>query len=146
MVLCLHKTKTEFLVFVGLEALQQLVCLNISNNQISSFTSLEPITKIISLKVLDLSCNEIGARSIDTTRYICSSPFSHKVEPCEAFEACRKKNVNVEEFWDAILFFKSLNLVQLDIKGNAVADKDNFRTVVTTLSPSLKWLDGACVH
>ncbi|CAM0883411.1 unnamed protein product [Alopecurus aequalis] len=129
----------------GLEALQQLVCLKISNNQISSFTSLEPLTKIISLKVLDLSFNEIGARSIDTTRYICSSPFSHKAEPGEAFEACRKKNVHVEEFWDAILFFKSLSLTQLGIKGNAVADKDDFRTVVTTLSPSLKWLDGARV-
>ncbi|CAM0909399.1 unnamed protein product [Alopecurus aequalis] len=130
----------------GLEALQQLVCLNISNNQISSFTTLEPITKIVSLKALDLSFNEIGAHSIDTTRYICSSPFSHKAEPCKAFEACRKKNVNVEEFWDAILFFKSLNLAQLDIKGNAVADKDSFRTLVTTLSPSLKWLDGTRVH
>uniref|UniRef100_A0ACD5ZEN0 Uncharacterized protein n=2 Tax=Avena sativa TaxID=4498 RepID=A0ACD5ZEN0_AVESA len=128
----------------GLEALQQLVCLNISNNQISSFTSLEPLTKIISLKALDLSFNQIGAHPIDTTRYICSSPFSHKVQSCEAFEECRKKNVDVEDFWDAILFFKSVNLVQLDIKGNAVNDK--FRTVVTTLSPSLKWLDGTCVH
>ena len=133
-------------MFSGLEALQQLVCLNISNNQISSFTSLEPLTKIISLKVLDVSFNDIGARSIDTTRYNCSSPFSHKVEPCEAFQACRKKNIVVEEFWDAILFFKSVNLAQLDIKGNAVADKDDFRTVVTTLSPSLKWLDGTSVH
>lgn len=130
----------------GLEALQQLVCLNISNNQISGFTSLEPLTKIISLKVLDLSCNEIGAHSIDTARYICLSPFSHKVEPCDAFEECRKKNINVEEFWDAILFFKSVNLVQLDVKGNAVANKDTFRTVVMTLSPSLKFLDGTCVH
>jgi geranylgeranyl transferase type-2 subunit alpha len=51
----------------------------------------------------------------------------------------------VEEFWDVILFFKSIKLVQLDIKGNAVADKDDFRTLVTTVSP-LKWLDGACVH
>ncbi|KAM0900569.1 hypothetical protein ACQ4PT_020559 [Festuca glaucescens] len=131
----------------GLEALQQLACLNISNNQISSFTSLEPLTKIVSLKALDLSFNQIGAHPIDTTRYICSSPFSHKGEPCEeAFEACRKKNIDVEEFWDAILFFKSVKLVQLDIKGNAVADKDDFRTVVTTLSASLKWLDGTCVH
>jgi geranylgeranyl transferase type-2 subunit alpha len=152
-------------MFSGLEALQQLACLNISNNQISSFTSLEPLTKIVSLKALDLSFNQIGAHPIDTTRYIYSSPFSHKGEPCEeafeacrkknshkgepceeAFEACRKKNIDVEEFWDAILFFKSVKLVQLDIKGNAVADKDDFRTVVTTLNPSLKWLDGTCVH
>jgi geranylgeranyl transferase type-2 subunit alpha len=133
-------------MFSGLEALQQLVCLNISNNQISSFTSLEPLTKIISLKALDLSSNQIGAHPIDTTRYVCSSPFSHKGESCDAFEECRKKNINVEEFWDAILFFKSLDLAQLDIKGNAVADKDDLRTVVTTLSPSLKWLDGTCVH
>lgn len=83
---------------------------------------------------------------IDTTRYMCSSPFSHKIERCEAFEECRKKNVNVEDFWDAILFFKSVNLVQLDIKGNAIADKDSFAAVVTTLNPSLKWLDGTCIH
>jgi geranylgeranyl transferase type-2 subunit alpha len=132
-------------MFSGLEAFQQLACLKISNNQISSFTSLEPLTKIISLKALDLSFNQIGAHAIDTTRYICSSPFSHKGEPCEAFEACRKKNIDVDEFWDVILFFKSIKLVQLDIKGNAVADKDDFRTLVTTVSP-LKWLDGTCVH
>ncbi|RLM55928.1 hypothetical protein C2845_PM10G18980 [Panicum miliaceum] len=130
----------------GLEALQQLVSLNISNNQISSFTALEPLTKIISLKVLDLSFNEIGAHSIDTTRYICSSPFSHKVEACEAFEECRKKSINVEEYWDAILFFASLKLAQLDIKGNAVASKVDFRTLVTMLIPSLKWLNGECAN
>ena len=132
--------------FSGLEALQQLVCLNISNNQISSFTSLEPLTKIVSLKALDLSFNKIGAHLIDTTSYMCSSPFSHKVERCEAFEECRKKSVNVEEFWDAILFFKSMDLVQLDFKGNAVADKDSIAAVVSTLSPSLKWLNGTCIH
>ncbi|XP_062178392.1 geranylgeranyl transferase type-2 subunit alpha 1 [Phragmites australis] len=130
----------------GLEALQQLVCLNISNNRISSFTALESLTKIISLKVLDLSYNDIGAHSIDTTRYICSSPFSHKVEACESFEECQKKNINVEEYWEAILLFKYLKLAQLDIKGNAVASKENFRTLVMTLIPSLKWLDGECVH
>jgi len=130
----------------GLEALQQLVSLNISNNQISSFTALEPLTKIISLKVLDLSFNKIGAHSIDTTRYICSSPFSHKVEACEAFEECRKKSINVEEYWDAILFFETLKLAQLDIKGNAVASKEDFRTLVPMLIPSLKWLDGECAN
>ncbi|XP_006657246.1 geranylgeranyl transferase type-2 subunit alpha 1 [Oryza brachyantha] len=130
----------------GLESLQQLVCLNLSNNQISSFTALEPLTKIISLKVLDLSSNEIGTHPIDTARYICPSPFSHKVEACEAFEECLKKNINVEEFWDAILLFKNVNLVQLCLEGNAVANKEGFMTLVVTLNPSLKWLDGACVH
>lgn len=136
----------NFLFFQGLEALQQLVSLNISNNQISSFTALEPLTKIMFLKVLDLSFNEIGAHSIDTTRYICSSPFSHKIEACEAFEQCQKKNISVEEYWDAILFFKSLKLKQLDIEGNAIASKENFRTLVMELIPSLKWFDGECVN
>ncbi|CAN6215935.1 unnamed protein product [Urochloa humidicola] len=130
----------------GLEALQQLVSLNISNNHISSFTALEPLTKIIFLKALDLSFNEIGAHSIDTTRYVCSSPFSHKIQACEAFVECQKKNVNVEEYWDTILFFKSLKLAQLDIKGNAVASKENFRTLVMMLNPSLKWLNGECIN
>ncbi|AQK81461.1 Geranylgeranyl transferase type-2 subunit alpha 1 [Zea mays] len=127
----------------GLEALQRLVFLNISNNQISSFTALEPLTKIISLKVLDLSFNEIGAHSIDTARYICPSPFSHKTEASEAFEEYQEvNNINVTEYWDAILFFRSLKLAQLDIRGNAVASKDGFRTLVVTLIPCLKWFDG----
>ncbi|AQK66082.1 Geranylgeranyl transferase type-2 subunit alpha 1 [Zea mays] len=130
----------------GLEALQHLVFLNISNNQISGFTALESLTKIISLKVLDLSFNKIGAHSIDTTRYICSSPFSHKMEASEAFEAYQKVNINVEEYWDAILFFRSLKLAQLDIKGNAVASKENFRTIVMMLIPCLKWFDGEDVN
>ncbi|CAL5041336.1 unnamed protein product [Urochloa decumbens] len=130
----------------GLEALQQLVSLNISNNHISNFTALEPLTKIIFLKALDLSFNEIGVHSIDTTRYICSSPFSHKIQECEAFVECQKKDINVEEYWDAILFFKSLKLAQLDIKGNAVASKENFRTLVMTLIPSLKWLNSECIN
>ncbi|KAJ1260413.1 hypothetical protein BS78_10G230200 [Paspalum vaginatum] len=130
----------------GLEALQQLVLLNISNNQISSFTALEPLTKLISLKVLNLSFNKIGDHSIDKTRYICSSPFSHKVEACEAFEVCQKENINVEEYWDAILFFKSLKLAQLDIKGNAVASKENLKTLVMTIIPCLKWFNGERVN
>ncbi|KAG8074906.1 hypothetical protein GUJ93_ZPchr0006g45685 [Zizania palustris] len=130
----------------GLEALQHLICLNVSNNQISSFTALKPLTEMLSLKVLDLSFNKIGAHPINTTRYVCPSPFSHKVEACEAFEECQKKHINVEEFWDAILFFKHVNLVQLGFEGNAIANKENFRTLVVTLNPSIKWLDGACVH
>ncbi|XP_066369826.1 geranylgeranyl transferase type-2 subunit alpha 1-like isoform X2 [Miscanthus floridulus] len=130
----------------GLEALQHLMFLNISNNQISSFTALEPLMKIISLKVLDLSFNKIGAHSIDTTRYICSSPFSHKIKASEAFEEYQKVNINVEEYWDAIRFFRSLKLAQLDIKGNEIASKENFRTLVVTLIPCLKWFDGEDVN
>ena len=126
--------------------MQHLAFLNISNNQISSFTALEPLTKIISLKVLDLSFNKIGAHSIDTTRYICSSPFSHKIEASEAFEEYQKVNINVEEYWDTILFFRSLKLAQLDIKGNEIASKENFRTLVVTLIPCLKWFDGEDVN
>ncbi|GJM95957.1 hypothetical protein PR202_ga12753 [Eleusine coracana subsp. coracana] len=136
----------NFLFFKGLQALQHLLCLNLSNNCISSFTALEPLTKIISLKVLDLSFNQIKAHPIDTTRYICPSPSSHKVEACEAFEECQKKNINVEEYWDDILFFNSLNLAQFNVKGNVIASKENFRTLVMMLIPSLKWLDGECVH
>ncbi|KAL5226129.1 hypothetical protein ABZP36_012768, partial [Zizania latifolia] len=116
----------------------------LERQQQSDHTALKPLTEIISLKVLDLSFNEIGTHSINTTRYICPSPFSHKVEACEAFEECQKKNINAEQFWDAILFFKHVNLVQLGVEGNAIASMENFRTLVVTLNPSIKWLDGAC--
>nr|ACG47505.1 hypothetical protein [Zea mays] len=58
----------------------------------------------------------------------------------------KKVNINVEEYWDAILFFRSLKLAQLDIKGNAVASKENFRTIVMMLIPCLKWFDGEDVN
>jgi hypothetical protein len=51
-----------------------------------------------------------------------------------------------DKYWDAIMFFKSVNLAQLDVKGNTIASKVDFRTLVMTLIPSLKWLDGECVH
>ncbi|KAJ4963754.1 hypothetical protein NE237_023693 [Protea cynaroides] len=55
----------------GLEAMQLLSCLNLSNNKLRSFTALEPLRLLKSLKVLDISYNEIGAHSIDTTSLYC---------------------------------------------------------------------------
>ncbi|GAB2270739.1 hypothetical protein Dimus_005609 [Dionaea muscipula] len=51
----------------GLEAMQVLSCLNLSNNYLSSFTALDPLRQLKSLKVLDISHNEIGGHPIDTT-------------------------------------------------------------------------------
>lgn len=59
----------------GLETMQLLSCLNLSSNKLGSFTALEPLRLLKSLKVLNILYNEIGAQSIDTTRYLCSSPL-----------------------------------------------------------------------
>ena len=61
---------------VGLEAMQFLSCLSLRNNRLSSFTALDPLRKLKSLRVLDISDNQIGEDSINTTRYLCSSPLS----------------------------------------------------------------------
>ncbi|CAL5428140.1 unnamed protein product [Camellia sinensis] len=50
----------------GLQAMQLLSCLNLSNNKMGSFSALEPLTLLKSLKVLDISYNEIGAHAVDT--------------------------------------------------------------------------------
>lgn len=129
----------------GLEALQLLICLNLSNNQISSFTSLEPLKRLSSLRVLDLSFNEIGAHPVDTTRYLCSSPLSHTLDVKGIMEVLQKDNINVADHWEMILLFKSLNLKQLNMKGNPVSS-ENFGQLVTKILPSLHWVDGERVR
>ncbi|KAJ3698948.1 hypothetical protein LUZ61_002653 [Rhynchospora tenuis] len=125
----------------GLEALQLLVCLNLSHNQIMSFTALEPIKCLQSLKVLDLSFNEIGSHPVDTTWYLCSSPLSNTCNVTEIMEEVARENIQIWDFWEAILLLKSLQLVQLDLQGNPVTNEP-FRVLVEKVNPSLKWLDG----
>ncbi|KAL4595443.1 hypothetical protein ACB092_12G091600 [Castanea dentata] len=125
----------------GLEAMQLLSCLNLSNNKLSSFTALGPLRLLKSLKVLDIACNEIGSHSIDTTRYLCSSPLSHTEEIGWSHDEMVTGDVNLANYWEAFLIFKDLNLTQLDIVGNAIAD-EKFKSFLVKIVPTLKWLDG----
>ncbi|KAJ6805241.1 geranylgeranyl transferase type-2 subunit alpha 1 [Iris pallida] len=125
----------------GLEALQHLVYLNLSRNHICSFTALEPLKLLRSLKVLNVSFNEIGSHPVDTTRYLCSSPLSHTKEGSEILRVSVKDDIDAARNWEAVLLFEGLNLTQLDVSGNAVVD-DCFRGVLRKLLPTLKWLDG----
>nr|POF26451.1 geranylgeranyl transferase type-2 subunit alpha 1 [Quercus suber] len=125
----------------GLEAMQLLSCLNLSNNKLSSFTALGPLRLLKSLKVLDISFNEIGSHSIDTTRYLCSSPLSHTEEIDWSHDETVTGDVNQTNYWEAFLIFKDLNLTQLDIVGNAIAD-EKFKSFLVKIVPTLKWLDG----
>lgn len=128
----------------GLESLQLLIYLNLSHNRISCFTALEPLRLIKSLRSLDISYNEIGMHSIDTTRYLCSSPLSHtRASDCHVEEHATI-NVEVANYWEALLIFKDMRLTQLDIAGNAV-DNENFRMLLVKELPSLLWVDGARV-
>lgn len=121
--------------------MQLLSCLNLSHNKIGSFTALGPLRLLKSLKVLNISYNEIGSHSVDTTRYLCSSPLLHTEElDWDLFESLNG-DINAPNIWEAFLVFKSLNLKQLDIIGNAVAD-DKMRSFLVKLLPTLKWLDG----
>ncbi|MQL78665.1 hypothetical protein Taro_011094 [Colocasia esculenta] len=132
----------------GLEAMQLLSHLNLGTNKISSITALEPLKMMKSLKVLDISYNEIGAHSIDTTRYLCASPLSHttttraasgSVEEPESFD------VSENDFWETILVFKYLHLTQLNVVGNPVSS-ESFSALLIKLIPSLQWLDGRHVQ
>lgn len=118
----------------GIEALQLLNCLNLRNNQITSITALEPLKLLSYLRVLDISFNKIGAHSVDTTRYLFSSPLTHSMIKDE-------KCIDVIDHWEAIFLFRDLHLKQLDVKGNAVAD-EKFGDLLKKVLPTLTWLDG----
>ncbi|GLT60593.1 hypothetical protein SLA2020_333530 [Shorea laevis] len=125
----------------GLEALQLLSCLNLSNNKIGSFTALEPLRQLKSLKALDISCNQIGEHSVDTTRYLFCSPLSHSVGSEWRKDEIQSNGGATTNYWEAFFIFKGLNLKQLDIVGNAIAD-ENFRSFLVKTLPTLQWLDG----
>lgn len=122
----------------GLEAMQLLSCLNLSNNKIKSFTALNPLRHLKFLKVLNISNNEIGKHSIDSTRYLCSSPLSHTVE--KDWKSLGDSN-QLTKYWEAFLIFRELTLTQLEVTGNPVVD-DDFRSFLHKILPTLKWLDG----
>lgn len=125
----------------GLEALQLLSCLKLNNNRLCSFTALEPLKTLKSLEALDISYNEIGAHSIDTRRYLCSSPLTHAVGNDWNFKKFTDEDVKLKDHWDAYLLFKDLNLRQLEITGNAVVN-DRLKAFLCKLMPSLKRLNG----
>ncbi|GMP93149.1 hypothetical protein CsSME_00043105 [Camellia sinensis var. sinensis] len=107
----------------GLQAMQLLSCLNLSNYKMGSFSAPERLTLLKtllkSLKVLDISYNEIGAHTVDTRRYLCSSPLSHTGD--WNFGEFAISGVNVTNYWQAFAIFKDSKLTQLDIIGNVVA-------------------------
>lgn len=124
----------------GLEAMQLLSSLNLSHNKFGSFTALEPLRSLKSLKVLDISYNEIGSHSIDTRRYLCSSPLANtEVFAWDRFEILCG-SFSATKFWEAFLIFESLNLTDLNVTGNAVAD-ENFSSFIVKILPTLKWLN-----
>ncbi|WZZ76027.1 hypothetical protein YC2023_087397 [Brassica napus] len=119
----------------GLEAMQLLSCLNLSHNRIRSFSALDSLRHLKQLRVLDVSHNNIGEHSVDTTRYLCSSPLSNS-EWTED-EVGRQMTSLVTKYWDAYFVLRDLNLKQLDIAGNMIAG-DEFYTLVPQVVPTLK--------
>ncbi|THG23498.1 hypothetical protein TEA_016114 [Camellia sinensis var. sinensis] len=124
---------------------QLLSCLNLSNNKMGSFSALEPLKLLKSLKVLDISYNEIGAHAVDTRRYLYSSPLSHIVGSDWNFGEFAISGVNVTNYWEAFAIFKDSKLTQLDIIGNVVAEAE-FKLFLVKILPALNWLDGVELH
>ncbi|KAM1292824.1 hypothetical protein ACFX13_020126 [Malus domestica] len=129
----------------GLEAMQLLSCLNLSNNKLGSFTALGPLKLLNSLQVLDISYNEIGSHTIDTTRYQCSTPLSHTEEASWNNEEIVTGGADVKSYWEAFLILKSMSLKQLVTVGNAIS-VENFKSFVVKCVPTLEWLDGDKLH
>lgn len=127
-----------------MEALQLLSCLNLSNNILGSFTALEPIRQLKSLRALNISYNEIGAHSIDPTKYLCSSPLSHSVGS-EWNHGQTVIDDDIKSYWEAYFILKGLNLTQFDIVGNAIVN-EKFKSFLIKVLPGLKWLDGEQLH
>lgn len=125
----------------GLEAMQLLSCLSLSNNKISSLTALEPLRLLKSVKVLDISYNEIGLHSIDTTRYLFSSPLSHSGENDLSSDKMVTDFPELESYWEAYFLFRDLSLTQLDIEGNMISS-ERFKAFLVKILPKLHWLDG----
>ncbi|XP_078446346.1 RAB geranylgeranyl transferase alpha subunit 1 [Wolffia australiana] len=126
----------------GLEAMQHLSHLNLSHNNLSSMSALEPLKSNISLRVLNISYNEIGAHSIDTKRCLRSSSAlpqqtgSYGIN--QGFNEYDDKEIKLH--WDTIQIFKNMHLVQFDVVGNPILT-ESFKTLMIKLIPSLQWFD-----
>ncbi|KAG5541893.1 hypothetical protein RHGRI_021656 [Rhododendron griersonianum] len=125
----------------GLEAMQLLSCLNLSNNKIGSFSALEPLKQLQSLRALNISNNEIGAHSVGTRRYLCSSPLSHTAGSDWNFGEFAIDGIDFTNYWEAFSIFKDLKLTQLEIIGNVVAG-EKIKLFLVKVMPALRWLDG----
>ncbi|CAN8325780.1 unnamed protein product [Cochlearia groenlandica] len=124
----------------GLEAMQLLTCLNLSHNRIRSFSALDSLRRVKQLRVLDVSHNHIGKHSVDTTRYLCSSPLSNSEWIQD--DVGRHETRLVKKYWDAYFVLRDLDLKQLDIAGNVIAGEEEFISFVLQVVPKLVWLDG----
>ncbi|KAG5059672.1 hypothetical protein JHK87_000701 [Glycine soja] len=77
--------------------------------------SLIPLKLLKSLKVLNISYNELGSHSIDTTGYLCSSPVANTKEfAWDRFEILTG-SFSATKFWEAFLIFGNLALTELNI-------------------------------
>lgn len=67
--------------------------------------------------------------------------MTHTVENDWNFKEFTNSGVKLNNHWDVFFIFRDLNLIQLDIMGNAVVN-DQLKSFLFKLMPSLKWLDG----
>ena len=115
--------------------MQLLVSLDVSYNHLSHVTSLWPIHHVSSLKELNIKCNQIGAHSVDTKRYLIPSCLNNSTEEGQNHSNCLY-------LWEVLEVFKGLALRQLETHGNPITQDNRWREGVIQALPSLLWLDG----
>lgn len=130
----------------GIEMLQLLVNLDVSHNRLSSITTLRPITFLTKLEALNIKYNEIGAHTIDTNRYLCSSALNNSLDNSVESNSTRSlKHYNGSLVWEVLEVFRGLGLKQLDMHGNPISTNDFCRSQIIQALPNLVWLDGVRV-
>lgn len=116
---CIHLFTCESLG-TGVDALQLLVCLNLSDNHIGSVTALAPLRELPQLQDVDVSRNEIGLHPVDSCRFLFPS---HLINSCKGAITPLKGGT----FWQIEAVFQGLRWRKFVVVGNPVAqDKESW--------------------
>lgn len=102
-----------------MDALQLLVCLNLSDNHIGSVAALAPLRELPELQDVDVSQNEIGMHPVDSCRFLFPSQLIHS---CKGASTPLKGGT----CWQIGAAFQGLRWRKFVVVGNPVAqDKES---------------------
>ncbi|KAI8148123.1 hypothetical protein BJV82DRAFT_594679 [Fennellomyces sp. T-0311] len=110
----------------SLPALTNLAKLSLGHNQIQELPDFSSNTALKELRVNDNAISKIP----DTLRH------------CSSLEILDLGNNNLKTWKELAALGSLLQLTNLNLKGNPIAEKDNYQTTIRNLVPSLRILDG----